>query len=62
MLNKLHGQPDSYDRKFVFPHPAHFEHILNVPIADLDTASERHWALEHTVLSEKLTVPRARSP
>jgi hypothetical protein len=24
MLNKLHGQPDSYDRKFVLPYPAHF--------------------------------------
>jgi hypothetical protein len=23
MLNKLHGQPDSYDRKFVPPCPAH---------------------------------------
>ena len=61
MLNKLDGQPDSYDRKSVPSCPALLL-VLNMSIADLDTASERHWALEHTVLSEKLTVPRARSP
>lgn len=50
MLNKLHGQPESYDRKFVLSHtPRALMPVLNVPIADLDTASERRWAPEHMV-------------
>jgi hypothetical protein len=30
MLNKLHGQPDSYDRKFVAPYPTHTMAMLRI--------------------------------
>jgi hypothetical protein len=61
MLNKLHGQPDSYDRKFVAPRPHADSSYTETTTADLDTASERHWEPAHMVSSARRTAPRARS-
>lgn len=62
MLNKLHGQPDSYDKKLVAHDSPIMTSTLNINIADQNTNLGKHWGLEPMELFEKPIVLRARLP
>ena len=62
MLNKLHGQPDSYDKKLVAHDSLIMTSTLNINTTDQDTDLGKHWGPEPTELFEKPIVLRARLP
>lgn len=61
MLNKLHGQPESYDKKHVTKHPILLSET-NTPSAEPNIGSVEHSVLEHMVSSERPMDQLARSP
>ena len=60
MLNKLHGQPDSYDKKYTTIPPFARLYLANEP-ADPSIGSDEPSVLAHMVLSERQKDRKERS-
>ena len=61
MLNKLHGQPDSYDKKCVQPYPTS-QFTTDIATTDPSTSLARHSEPAPTASSEKQSHPKENAP
>lgn len=61
MLNKLHGQPDSYDKKFVQPY-THHHNLTDVATTEPSTSLAGLSELEPTASSEKQSHLKENAP